>query len=407
MLYFKNAELAETYHITLKTVLNWVQATKEGRLDLDLHTENGKSYVSNTTRNITTINRLVNERRKYRNTKAVKTVTPRPEFYDLYTDKQIYDIATNLEIHHEIPRQYNYFDGGANRWDEYAKRLVVEQPANVVNSTIKLLSRNHGYIDELLEPYARVNVVDIGVGNAYPVKQLLEHLLSQGKLGRYIALDISPDMLEIARRNIKSWFGNRVAFEGYENDINHDIFSNLFIGEYTKKHANETVNLMLLLGGTLSNMRWSDGGYRVIHDSMGINDLLIHSNKLDTEATRRYFDFDIKPGETRLAPIHALVMELLNIDNSYYDVELGYDHLYRERFERIRLKVALSVKFNFKAGERTITFNKGDAILTWRALQQAAADVASQFDRNDFYLLHTSQTEDQEYILTVSRVKRD
>jgi len=97
----------------------------------------------------------------------------------------------------------------------------------------------------------------------------------------------------------------------------------------------------------------------------------------------------------------------LNIDNSYYDVELGYDHLYRERFERIRLKVALSVKFNFKAGERTITFNKGDAILTWRALQQAAADVASQFDRNDFYLLHTSQTEDQEYILTVSRVKRD
>lgn len=34
-------------------------------------------------------------------------------------------------------------------------------------------------------------------------------------------------------------------------------------------------------------------------------------------------------------------------------------------------------------------------------------DVLNQFDRNDFHVLHSSQTDDQEYILTVSRVKRD
>jgi hypothetical protein len=154
-------------------------------------------------------------------------------------------------------------------------------------------------------------------------------------------------------------------------------------------------------------MRYSDGGYRVVHDSMGINDLLIHTTKLDTEYTRRFFDFDIQPGETRLAPIHRLVVDLLNIDPAFYDVEMGYDSKWHQRFEQIKFKVALSITFSFPTGKRTVELNKGDAVLVWRGLQQTADDVKEQFDRNDFYLLQTSQTENQEYILTISRVKRD
>ena len=96
---------------------------------------------------------------------------------------------------------------------------------------------------------------------------------------------------------------------------------------------------------------------------------------------------------------------MLGIDSAYYKVEMGYDPILKQRFERIRLNVSLTIKFNFANGERFIEFNKGDAILTWRGLQQTAADVNDQFDRNDFYLLHSSQTADREYILTVSRVK--
>lgn len=407
MLYFKNTELAKSHHVTLRTVLNWIQAAKDGKLDLVLHSQNGKTYVANTARNITTITRMVEDRRKYRNLKAVKTISPKPGFYNLYNEEQIYDIITNLEIHHEIPRQYNYFNGGAGHWDKYASRLSTEETPNLVNSTIKLLSINQSYIDELLTSYKRVNIIDIGVGNAYPVKALLAHMLERDKLGRYIALDISPSMLEIARGNIKNWFGNKVAFEGYEQDINYDRFSKLLANEYVKKDAKDTINLVLLLGGTLSNMRYSDGGYRVIHDSIGMNDLLIHTTKLDTEYTRGFFDFDIQHGETRLAPIHSLVTDLLNIDPSFYEVEMGYDSLNRQRFERIRLKIALTIKFGLKEGRRTIELNKGEAILIWRGLQQTADDVKAQFSRSDLYLLHTSQAEDQEYILTVSRVKRD
>ncbi len=154
-------------------------------------------------------------------------------------------------------------------------------------------------------------------------------------------------------------------------------------------------------------MRTPDGAFKTIHDSMGVNDLLIYTKKLDTEETRRYFDFDLQPGETRLAAIHGLVVDLLNIDKSFYTVEIGYDPVLKQRYEQIRLKVSLVIKLKFQEGARDIELDKGSAILTWRAHQQTATEVTRQFDRNDFHVLHASETDDQEYILTVSRVKRD
>ena len=96
--------------------------------------------------------------------------------------------------------------------------------------------------------------------------------MDERKLGRYITIIISPTVLDIARHNIEKWFGNKVPFEGYEYDINYDRFSSLLVREYVHKDAKDTVNLVLLLGGTLSNMRKPDGGFKIIHDSMGINE---------------------------------------------------------------------------------------------------------------------------------------
>src|SRR5688572_4035249 len=99
MLYFKHADLAEKYRVSLRTVHNWIEAAKTGKLGLTLHNEGSKIYVANTARNLATLTEITEARRKYRNTKAVKTISPSPLFYALYNQKQIYDIVTNLEIH--------------------------------------------------------------------------------------------------------------------------------------------------------------------------------------------------------------------------------------------------------------------------------------------------------------------
>jgi uncharacterized SAM-dependent methyltransferase len=406
MLYFKNVELAKKYHISLGTVRNWIEAAQSGKLDIALHAKNDKSYIANTAQNIVTIEELVEKHRKYRNTKAVKLITPRPEFYKLFNQEQVYDIVTNLEIHHEIPRQYNYFDGGAGHWDKYVLRMDQESSPNNLTMARKLLTKNADYIDDLMSKYQKVNVVDVGVGNALPVKDFLTHLLEQNKLGRYIAIDISPEMLHIAKQNIQEWFGERVAFEGYELDISRDRFTNVLAGDYIK-NAKNTGNIILFLGGTLQNFRRRDIPLQVINASMGANDLLIHTQKLDSEATRKYFDFNFKPGNSALSPNHRLIFDLFNIEDPFYEVEMGYEESTRERYIRVRLKISLGITFKFEEGEREIAFNKGETILLWRASQDSALDIISQFDRSDFYTLQSSQTDDQEYILTVSRVKRD
>ncbi|HJQ08653.1 MAG TPA: class I SAM-dependent methyltransferase [Candidatus Saccharimonadales bacterium] len=391
----------------MRTVLNWIEAAKQGKLDLTLHTQNNKAYVANTARNIATIKKLVTERKKYRNSRGFKTVTPRPEFYELYDEQQILDIISNLDVYHEIPRQYNYFDGGADYWDKYAQKMAVEDMPNTLTRTIKLLDMNKSYIDNLFAGRKRVNVVDIGVGNALPVKDFLAYLLEQGVMNRYIGLDISAIMLQIARRNIKEWFGDKVPFEGYELDINYDRFANLLANEYIRRDSKDTINVLLLLGGTLVNLRAPDGALRVIHASMGRNDVLLHTQKLDTENSRRYFNFSLEPGKSPLSPNYRFIVDLLNIDESFYDTEMGFDEEKRQRYIRIRLKVALTLKFEFNEGERSVDLNKDDAILLWRAWHQNAFDVIEQFKRNDFHPLQISQTEDKEYILTISRIKSE
>ena len=289
MLYFKKAELAEAHHISEKTVTNWIREAKDGKLDLELHEEYGRAWIANTTRNIELIEQLVKGRKKFRNSRGVKTITPKPVFYELYSQQQIFDLTTALDIYHEVAPDYTYFDGGADYWDKYAQRLASENLPNLLTSTIKQLKANQGYIDDLTSRYKQVNIVDIGPGNGLPVKDLLQHLLDQGKLGRYIALDISPSILEVVERNIKSWFGSKVTFEGHLVDIKYDRFAHLLAEDALGENAGNVINLVVSFGAGFSNFRSPDDAFKTVRSSMNRQDLFIHNLKLDSKTSRQVF----------------------------------------------------------------------------------------------------------------------
>lgn len=407
MLYFKKSELAETYHISEKTVTNWIREAKDGKLALELHEVQGRAWIANTTRNIELIEQLVEKRKKFRNSRGLKTVTPKPEFYELYTQQQIFDLTSSLDIYHEVAPDYTYFDGGADYWEKYAERLASENLPNLLNSTIKQLQANQGYIDDLTSRYKRINVVDIGPGDGRPVKELLEHFLEQGKLGRYIALDISPSMLEIVERNIKRWFGSKVSFEGHQIDIKHDRFASL-IAEYALgENADNVVNIIASFGAGFSNLRSPDDAFKTVRSSMNRQDIFVHNLKLDTKTSRQYFDLGLRTKSSLFDVHERMMVDLLNIDESLYDVEVGYDEQQRQRYIRIRLKVALRITVSLEKGDRIIKFNKNDTILVWRYWHQSVQDVIKQLHKNDFDVLQTSLTEDKDYLLTVSRVKSE
>ena len=405
MRYFKHSELTDRYHVSLKTVHNWIDAAKQGKVTLILHQTKNRTYIADTPENAVSLKQLSEKGKKYRNTLHHKVIHPKQEFYNLYSRKQILDIISNLTIHREIPRQYNYFDEGATNWERFAEKMEAEKTPNLLKGTIELLNANFNAIDRFTEGYSKVNVIDIGPGNAVPVRELLEYLLKKDVLHRYIAIDISEEMLHIAERNIKQWFGDKVKFEGYVRDITYERFDDLLVDDMLDEKADQTVNLALLLGATPMNFQAPYDLLKVIYSSMGHDDLLVYTDKPDTEADRQYFAVNADPGASALSAKYSFIFDLLNIDESLYDVEMGFNVEKRIRYIRVRLRVALTIKFKFENGERNVKLDKGDAVLLWRAWHQTALELVSEFEKTGFTLLQSSLTKDRQYFLSISGVE--
>jgi len=406
---FKNVELAHRYSIAESTVRNWIKLAKDGKLELDLADHRGHSYVAITSSNIALIEKLVEDNRKYRNSRSVKTLTPKPQFYELFSESQVYDIIRSLEMHHEVPRQYNYFHNGADEWDVYAQRLAVEETPNVINRTITLLDENYGYLERRLAKHKRVNVIDLGPGNVLPAKDLLTRLFDKGLLGRYTAVDLSARMLEIAEGNIKEWFGDRVSFERQQRDLTFERFTDVIRKNYAE-NPEDSINLVLLLGATPTNFRNPDDTFRAINESIGPDDLLLYTDKMEVDGMLpEWFTYEYGPtfDKPKIAPRHRLVFDLLNIDDTFFEVEAGFDKVLRQRYSRIRLKLALTIQFQLDNRRCVVTFNKGDTILLWRSWQKTSFDLAEQFNRTGFYPLLTSHTDDRQYVLMAAQVKKN
>jgi uncharacterized SAM-dependent methyltransferase len=409
MQYFRNSELAKRYRVHPTTVAKWIEAAADGKLKLALHQARGRSYVANTSANVATIDRLVADRKKFVNRGGRRVVRPPAHLYENYSNEQIADIMSNLTSHREIPTQYSYVDGGASYWDVYAHRLIAQNIPSTLTSTILLLESNLDNLDRLLAGHRRVNVIDLGVGNALPIRGLLAHLVERGALGRYIAIDISTDMLKIAGGNITRWFGDSVSFEAHQRDLSSERFRDLIADDFLAgDEAVAPVNLVLLLGGTLSNFRDPDDVLRNIHNSMMPGDLFLHSLKLDTPQSRQHFDSsNLKLSTEGPASRHTRMLEQLGIDESCYEIETNFDEQLMARFVRARLKVALSIEFTFGKVTRHVELNKDDRILLLRIWHRDVFDVVGQLARTGFGLLQASQTSDHEYLLTVSDLNAD
>lgn len=408
MVYYKNNEAAKKYGVARTTIINWIEQAKQGRYKLEIYEENEKAFLANTSKNHIFLEKLAREGKKFKRTDFAKRITPKKEFYSVFNDKEILDILHNIDVYNEIPVQYTYFNAGADLWDEYVQRLAKEGTVNFLTNTILLLDLNLSYIYELIQKYKHINVIDIGVGNAYPVKSLLKFLLEKGLIQKYIGIDISQEMLTIAENNLHSWFGNALKVETYVRDINCDKLEDLLYDPYFKSPTQEPqgVNLILYLGGTVSNQRTPDRSLESINCSMGKNDILLFSKKLDTENSRSYFEFFIKDVNEKLSDRHRFVIDLLNIQQDDYESKQFYSKKEKSRF--IQLTFLKDIQVEIKVGNtiRYLTINNGDKIILWRSLHQNFMDISNQLEKIDFDILQTTKSPDKEYILVIAGVKQ-
>ncbi|MEH2080052.1 MAG: hypothetical protein V7K89_08565 [Nostoc sp.] len=69
-----------------------------------------------------------------------------------------------------------------------------------------LLKDHFKYLNGNIESGEKVNIIDVGVGNYYPVKKFIGKFNKLGKVNKYIALDISEQLLHVSKSNFIKWF---------------------------------------------------------------------------------------------------------------------------------------------------------------------------------------------------------
>ncbi|HJP96658.1 MAG TPA: L-histidine N(alpha)-methyltransferase [Candidatus Saccharimonadales bacterium] len=334
-----------------------------------------------------------------------KTITPDDELYQLYSTAELENLIANLRLHHEIPLQYSYFGKGAQSWDAYAKRMTDEGTTNIITVGAQLLALNDAYVEGLLAGYKKVNVIDITIGNAMPVRPFLQQLLDMQKQVTYTGLDFSPDILAIVKNNIQMWFKGKIPFTGHRIDINYDRFDQIICN-----NDPDAINIILYFGGMASNFKTPATSFRIIHDSLGERDLFMYDDKLDTPVSRKFFDFNPEPINQSvtqiLSPRHQWLLDILNIDPSLYEVEMTFDHKAFERRIQVKLKEDICVYFSFNGVRKSADLDKHDTILLVRVTHNSAQDIYELLDKTGFDLLHASHTPDTQYLLSISRIKR-
>lgn len=406
--YFKNVELADCYSIGESTVRNWIKLAKDGRLPLKLQKVNGRVHIAKLNSNIEIIEKLLVQNKKYRNSRAVKTISPKPEFYRVFQKHHIHDLIRSLELYKEVPLKFTYFRNGAKIWDEYVTDLYNNQTPSIPVETMNLLRQSEDYIFKRLSKYQKVNFVDIGVGNAIPIKEILGDLIEQCKVDTYTAIDLSPDIIKIATDNIKKWFGDKIRVQSHICDIEQTKFDNLFHDDYLKPDSKSTVNLVTFLGSTPTNFRDMGGAFKTISDSLRPNDLLLYSDKIERNSMTPewlVFDFNSPRADGHpLTPRHRIVFDLLNLDDSFFDSEVIFDEQKIQRHLRVRLKFAINLKFELETGERTVSLNKGDVILVWRSYQTKRPEIENMLENANLKVIHSSLSDDYQYLLTISEL---
>ncbi len=275
----------------------------------------------------------------------------------MFTKRQEAELITSLQGRGEIPLKLNYLGEGAERWHSIAKK----RKGSGINSVESQLLKKR--VRDFLSSFpnkTKLNVIDMGCGDGSPVFPILDELIKQNIIFRYVPLDISQEMLDLAEKETTKRYPNcdvKKILLDFEMGNFSDITYNLKTENYS--------NLIVFFGSTLGNFSDRNRVLTNIRDSMGADDFLIVGvemtnfskiSKLIPHYTGKLvedlvFTVPLSIGVKKSATNYEVVwndkdsqIEIWMTLKEDQKVKIGSDSVKLEKDERILL--ARSVKFN-------------------------------------------------------------
>jgi len=209
----------------------------------------------------------------------------------VFSKHQLIEIFYALKGRKEIPLKYAYFENGVDHWDKKTKigieSIILADDAkptkfNMFAFQYQLIQQNLEMVLSSFKNCEKVNVIDVGCGNGWPVYPILSYLQENDQLNNYIALDLVEKMTNLAIKNLKS----REDLQDLKTfSCVHDFEEGHFADKIYPFAQPFQANLFCFFGNTLGTVVDRVRALANIRDSMNEGDLLWISNSLYENAS--------------------------------------------------------------------------------------------------------------------------
>ncbi|MDB9314625.1 L-histidine N(alpha)-methyltransferase [Spirulina sp. CS-785/01] len=287
----------------------------------------------------------------------MKQVQATPKFYHLFSGQEINNLVQHIQNYQTIPFKWFYRGKIIENWQQIIQKQK-QAAFSTLKSDARFLKEGLLWIDKQQELTEPLTIVDIGVGNAEPVKTLVDILTKAGLLTQYIAIDISREMLSLAETNLKNWFPD-LTFLGYQGDLETQSVLEIINPE---KLAPQGQNLWIYIGGTIGNNENRIQVLKNLQKSLGEGEYLLLTCSL--RFTDSQDQYTLKDHIS--VDVAYYIAELLDILPEDIEIEGKFDQATNTFLTNLIFKEDYQVKIESAGTLKTVHFPKGERFNIYR-----------------------------------------
>lgn len=330
----------------------------------------------------------------------IRTAKPSSEFYSIFSEAEVLEIIHALEVRREVPLKYSYKGRGAKIWNAYYLKYIIPRWYRSLSLEIDFLNKNFEYINDKLQSCEKINVIDVGAGNSYPVKQFIYRLHEIGRVNKYIALDISDDLLKLSEKNFRKWFPS-IQFISYALDIENSCIPEILLKQATLE-PNNVANIILHLGVTMGNHHNRIGVLKNLRNSMTKNDLLVFTSETGSNSK---WDGTVRGGyKYHAEQVYKWIKNKIGIEAGDCELVRKYDLKTDSIVANMKFRHNYSINFNFKGINKNIEISKNEEITVWRHRKYEMPELLQDIEQAGLKLVHYSTDKYLSNIMVICQV---
>ncbi|MEA5570889.1 L-histidine N(alpha)-methyltransferase [Calothrix sp. UHCC 0171] len=332
-----------------------------------------------------------------------RRATPSPDFYATFSEVEILEIIDALKVRQEIPLKFSYKGRGAKIWDDFYRKYIIPTWYRTSNVEIELLQDNFQYLNDACKIADKVNIIDVGAGNSYPVKRFIHRLDKLRKVNQYVALDISAGLLDVSQKNFHKWFP-RINYLNGIIDIENSCIPQNLLGYQSDDQTenNQITNIILHLGVTIGNHHHRARVFSNFKNSMQANDILVLTNELGSNSQ---WNGQARGGcDYHAGHIYRWIKDAIGISSSDCQLVRKYDSGRDSVVANIQFLYDYSIDFRIQGIDKSINFAAGDDITIWRHHKFEIPKLRQELEQAGLELVRYSTNKYSSHIMAICRL---